>query len=273
MKIGLALGGGSARGLAHIAMLEAFDELGLQPVVIAGCSMGALIGALYAGGMSAAEIREHALRLLSNKIEFARHVFGAKQARLGDIFSLGGLLSLKLDGPKLVEIALPDHLPKNIEDQRIPLRVVTTDYEAMQEVVFTSGSVVQAVGASIAIPGLIAGPRINGHIHVDGGVKNPVPFNHARADITVAIDVTGRPKPILKGTPSNLELAVGSLLITFNELAELRRAQNPPEIYITPEVEGFRPADFFKVKDILKAAEPAKERLKRSLDLRVKSLP
>ena len=274
MKIGLALGGGGARGLAHIPMLEAFDELGLKPTVIAGSSMGALIGAAYAGGMSGRELREYATKLLSNRMDMARHVFGAKQSRLGDIFSLKGLMSLQLDGQKLVDIALPDHLPQNLEEFSIPLKVVVTDFELMEEVVLTSGPVLQALGASIAVPGLIAAPRINGRIHVDGGVKNPVPFNHATEgmDIVVAVDVTGRTRPITKAQPSNLELAVGSILIMFHELADLRRAQAPPDIYISPAVDQFSSGDFFKVKEIFAAAAESKDRLKKSLELRIKSL-
>ena len=274
MKIGLALGGGGARGLAHIPMLEAFDELGLKPAVIAGCSMGAIVGAAYAGGMTALEIREHAIRLLSNKIEMARHVFGAKQARLRDIFSLKGLTSLHLDGKKLANIALPDHLPQLVEEQKIPLKLVTVDFERMEEVVLTSGSILEAVGASIAIPGLISAPRINGRIHVDGGVKNPVPFNHVTdgMDLVVAIDVTGKPKTISRVHPSNIELAVGSLLIMFNELAQLRRVRSPPDIYISPEIDGFGAGDFFKVKEIFAASEKSKDQLKRELELRVKAL-
>ncbi len=272
-KIGLALGGGAARGLAHIPMLEAFDELGLKPSMIAGCSMGALVGAAYAGGMSAREIRDHAERLLANRMDMARHVFGFKKTRLGDIFSLKGLSSLQLDGQKLADIALPDHLPQLIEDQLIPLKVVATDYERMEEVVFTSGSILQTVGASIAIPGLIAAPRIDGRIHVDGGVKNPVPFNHVTEgmDYVVAIDVTGRLKPVLKAHPSNLELAVGSMLIMFHEIADLRRRQAPPDFYVSPDVDHFGSGDFFKVKEIFAAAAPAKEKLKRALDLRFSS--
>ena len=266
MKIGLALGGGSARGLAHIAVLEAFDELGIKPSVIAGCSMGALVGALYAGGMPARDIRDHAMRLLANRVVFARHMLGAKQGRLRDLFSVRSLTSLRLNGVRLADVAIPDHLPRLIENQKIPLKIVATDYEDMAEVVFETGSVIEAVGASIAIPGLIQGPRIGGHLHVDGGVTNPVPFNHARADITVAVDVTGRPRPLVRKSPSNIELAVGSLLILFNELADLRRAQNPPEIYRTPAIDRFGAADFFKVQQILAAAQPAKDELKRALE-------
>lgn len=273
-KIGLALGGGGARGLAHIPMLEAFDELGLKPSLIAGCSMGALVGAHYAGGMSGQEIREHATNLLSNKMQMARHVFGYKHTKLGEIFSLRSLISLHLHGQKLADIALPDHLPKLLEDQKIPFKVIAVDYERMAEVVLTSGPVLQAVGASIAIPGFIEAPKINGRIHVDGGVKNPVPFDHASEgmDFVVACDVTGRPKTSGRVNPSNIELAVGSLLIMFNELADLRRARSPPEIYIKPNVDHFGSGDFFKVREIFAAAEPAKEKLKRALDLRINSI-
>lgn len=271
-RIGLALGGGGARGLAHIPMLEAFDELGIKPAVIAGCSMGALVGSAYAVGMSGKELREHAIRLLSKKMDMARHVFGTRQAKLGDIFSLKGLMSLQLEGQKLADIALPDHLPQNIEDLAIPFKVIATDFERMQEVVLTSGNLLEAVGASIAIPGLVAAPKINGRIHVDGGVKNPVPFNHASEgmDIVVAVDVTGRPKPFQHAHPTNIELAVGSLLIMFHELANLRRAQSPPDIYIDPDVDQFGSGDFFKVNEIFAAAEPSKEKLKRALELRLK---
>ena len=274
MKIGLALGGGSARGLAHIPMLEVFDELGLKPTVIAGCSIGALVGAGYASGMRGKDIRDHATKLLSNRIDMARHIFGARQTRLRDILSLKGLMSLHLSGEKLVEVVLPEAVPQLLEDLKIPLKVIATNYNDMEEVVFTTGPVIQAIGASIAIPGLIAGPRINGKIHVDGGVKNPVPFNHVLdgMDLVVAVDVTGRPKPFRRAHPSNLELAVGSLLITFNQLAELRRQHAPPDIYIVPEIDQFGAGDFFKVKDIFAACEPAKDRLKREIEIKIKSI-
>ncbi|HUF44571.1 MAG TPA: patatin-like phospholipase family protein, partial [Aestuariivirgaceae bacterium] len=75
LRIGLALGGGGARGLAHIAMIEAFDELGLKPAIIAGTSMGALIGAAYASGLEGRLIRDHAERVLANKVQLARLLF------------------------------------------------------------------------------------------------------------------------------------------------------------------------------------------------------
>jgi NTE family protein len=271
LKIGLALGGGAARGLAHIPMLEAFDELGLKPAVIAGSSMGALVGAAYASGYSARDLRQHALSLLSKRMDMVKHIFGAKKLRPQQLLSLQGLTSLHLEGQVLADIALPDGIAKTIEETIIPLKIIATDYVDMIERVMVRGSMLEAVGASIAIPGLVAGPVIDGHVHVDGGVTNPVPFDHVRdgVDFVVAIDVTGKPKPAHGGYPSNIELAIGSLLIMFHQQAELRRALNPPDIYITPDVDQFGSVDFFRVQEIFAAAGPAKERLKRSLDLRL----
>jgi NTE family protein len=272
-KIGLALGGGGARGLAHIPMLEVFDELGLKPSIIAGSSMGALVGAAYACGMTAKDMRVQTEKILSNRMGAARYVFGTRGSKIGDIFSLQGLLSLHFHGEKLVDLALPDSLPKNIEDTAIPLRIITTDFERMEERVISKGNMVQAIAASIAIPGVISGPKIEGHIHVDGGVTNPVPFNHVREgmDIVVAIDVTGQPKAFARSHPTNMELAVGSILIMFNQLAELRRAASPPDIYIRPEVANFSTREFFKPREIFEAASLSKDKLKRSLELRLNS--
>ncbi len=266
-RIGLALGGGAARGIAHIPMLEAFDEMGIKPSVIVGCSMGALIGAAYACGIPASELRERAQRLLSNRLDAMKYVFSTRQSKITELLSLKGLSTMHLQGEKLVGLALPDELPANIEDAAIPLRIIATDFEQLEERVFTSGPMVQAIAASIAIPGIITAPLIEGRIHVDGGVTNPVPFNHARdgADIVVAIDVTGRPRMTPGRHPTNIELAVGSLLIMFGKIAELRRAQGEPEIYIKPGIESFGTGDFFRAREIMDASTAAKDELKRKL--------
>jgi NTE family protein len=269
--IGLALGGGSARGLAHIPMLEVFDELGLKPSVIAGCSIGALIGAAYASGMTAKEIRQRAEMLLSNRIDAMRYVFGSKRTRLSDLLSLKGLASFHIQGEALVGLALPDTLPEMIEDLPIAFKVVTTDYDAMEERVFDRGPLVKTVAASIAIPGVILGPKFDGHVHVDGGVTNPVPFDHVRQgmDIVVAIDVTGRPRPPARAHHTNMELAVGSLLILFHQVADLRRAAAPPDIYVSPSLEAFSGADFFRAQEMFQASQVTKDQLKYELEKRI----
>jgi NTE family protein len=271
-RIGLALGGGSARGLAHIPMLEVFDELGIKPAMIAGCSIGALIGAGYASGMSAAEIRSHAETLLENRISAMRYAFGAKKVRIRDLLALRGLGSIQLQGEKLVDIVLPDSVPRNIEDTAIPFKVIATNYDRREERVFTTGNLTKAVAASIAIPGVILGPKFDGQVHVDGGVTNPVPFDHVRqgCDIVVAIDVSGRPRPPARTHHSNMELAIGSLLIMFHQVAELRRALSPPDIYIEPSLDKFRGADFFRAREMFAVAEKDKDALKWELEKRIR---
>jgi NTE family protein len=263
IRIGLVLGGGGARGLAHIPILEAFDEVGVKPAMIIGSSMGSLVGAAYASGMSGHDLRRHATRLLSNRVDMLKHVFGDMKINPMELLSFSGINSLHVSAEQLVRIALPLTIPERMEDLQIPLKIVATNYNSMQEHVFESGLLRQAVAASIAIPGVISGSMIEGNLFVDGGVTNPVPFNHlmGKVDKVVAIDVTGRPREVNGKHPSNLEVAVGSLLIMFNQVARLRRATNPPDIYIEPDVSRVGAGDFFKVAEILSAAEGAKQKL------------
>ncbi len=273
-SIGLALGGGSARGLAHIPMLEVFDELGIKPSVIAGCSIGSMVGAAYAGGMSAKEIRERAEMLLANRVGALRYAFGEKRISPFDLLALKGFASLHLQGETLAGLVLPETLPALIEDLPIPFKVISTDFDTMEERVIESGPLVRAVGASIAIPGVILGPEYDGHAYVDGCISNPVPFDHARLgmDIVVAVDVTGRPRAANGASRTNMELAVGSLLILFHQVAGLRRAISPPDIYIRPAIETFSGGDFFRIKEVMEQAATAKEQLKRELEKRITAI-
>lgn len=274
VSIGLALGGGSARGLAHIPVLEVFDELGIKPKVIAGCSIGSLLGAAYAGGMSAREIRERAELLLSDRIGALKFAFGQKRINPFDLLALRGLASLQVHGEKLAGLVLPETLPGLIEDLPIPFKVIATDFDAMEERVIESGSLVKAVGASIAIPGVILGTQYDGHSYVDGCVTNPVPFNRVRddMDIVIAVDVSGRPREANGKNRSNMELAVGSLLILFNQVASLRREISPPDIYVRPALDSFSGGDFFRIKEVIEQAQPAKDKLKRELEKRLTAI-
>ena len=273
-SIGLALGGGSARGLAHIPVLEVFDELGIKPKVIAGCSIGSLLGAGYAGGMTAREIRDRAELLLSNRIGALRFAFGQKRVNPFDLLAMRGLASLHVHGEKLAGLVLPETLPDHIEDLAIPFKVIATDFDAMEERVIETGSLAKAVGASIAIPGVILGTQYDGHAYVDGCVTNPVPFNHVRngMDIVIAVDVSGRPRDANGKHRSNMELAVGSLLILFNQVASLRREISPPDIYVRPAIDSFSGGDFFRIKEVIEQAQPAKDQLKRELERRLTAL-
>ena len=101
-----------------------------------------------------------------------------------------------------------------------------------------------------------------------------MPFDHVREgmDIVVAVDVTGRPRPPVRPNHSNMELAVGSLLIMFHQVAQLRRAASPPDIYVSPPLDAFSGGDFFRFKEMLDAAQPAKDALKRDLESRIRRI-
>jgi NTE family protein len=268
-RIGLALGGGGARGLAHIAMIEAFDELGLKPAVIAGTSMGALIGAAYASGLEARAIRDHAERVLANRAQLARLLFSP-----GDGHGVLDLIEFKLFGPMMVngetlaKVVFPPGVADFVEATPIPLKVIATDFFARREVLIENGPMGAAVAASIAIPGVISGSRIDGRLMVDGGITNPVPFDHlhAASDIVVAVDVIGGPVERPAKEPSNLDLALGSSQVMMRQVARLMREKRAPDIYIEPLVDQFRVLEYFRAHEILTAAAPAKDELKRQLE-------
>jgi len=195
--IGLALGGGAARGLAQIVVLEALDELGVRPSVIAGCSIGALLGAAYASGLSGREIRDHALSVLGSPGAAARHLFwsGGKDEK-AKALNLGLFRPVSLNGLGLVQLVSPPGMAKRVENTAIPFAVSATDFFAGREVTIEAGDMEEAVAASIAIPGVIEAPRRGGRVMIDGAYTNPVPIDQVRTygcDILVAVDVTGMP--------------------------------------------------------------------------------
>ena len=274
MKIGLALGGGSARGLAHITVLQAFDDLGVKPVIMSGCSMGALVGAAYASGISAKDIAEHACSVLDNRIEAVRHIFTANKGNLFDLLNFKGLGAVHVDGKHLADLVMPKGTAERVEDTSIPFKVVATDFYNQEQHVFVTGDMAEVVAASIAIPGVISAPEINGRLFVDGGMTNPVPFDLIRdeADFVVAVDVTGRPIRQPEKHPSNIELATGAMLTMFRQIAVIRRELAPPDVYIEPNVEDFGAGDFFSIREILHAARPARDELKRALEAHINAV-
>jgi NTE family protein len=266
--IGLALGGGSARGLAHILMLEVFDELGVKPAAIAGTSIGAILGSMYAAGMSAAEIRTFAEELLSSRSE----VF----MRLAKSYDgLSSLWSFKrpsvVDGVTLFELLMPPQIRCDFSSLKIPFAAVAVDYYAMEPVVIEHGPVIPAIAASSALPTILKPVTIGGRIMVDGGYANPTPWDvvQSRGDVsaTVAVDVTGQTD---LGTPdalpSTLDAWVGCTQILFRSVTREKLKQRPPDVMIRPSVGTFGTMDFTRIRDIFAAAAPAKDELKRALE-------
>jgi NTE family protein len=173
----VALGSGSARGLAHIGVLRALQEAGIAVHCVAGTSMGAVVGAVYASG----KIERMAERL--RKLDWAGIV-----ALLDPVFPRAGLI----DGQRVAEFVRA-HVPGAlIEDLALPFAAVATDWETGAEVVARSGDLTEAVRASIAVPGIVTPVRSNGRLLVDGGLVNPVPVSVARAlgaEVVIAVDL------------------------------------------------------------------------------------
>jgi NTE family protein len=264
-RIGLALGGGSARGLAHVPMLEAFDELGIRPAVIAGTSMGAICGAAYAAGLSGAELRQEMLAIFGKRRHLLRHLAG--KMRHG--YALWSLRHpTVIDNVTLFEMLLPEALRCDFGSLRIPFLAVAVDFYAMEQVVLDSGPLIPALGASSALPSLARPVTLDGRLLIDGGYANPVPYDviAERVDVTVAVDVTGSTQ---SRSPRGLDLVSGATQILFQAVVREKLKRAPPDIFIKPEVGTYGSLDYFKVRDIFRAAEPAKDLLKAKLYQRI----
>ena len=269
-RIGLALGGGSARGFAHVLMLEAFDELGVQPAIIAGTSMGAICGAAYAAGHSGAELRGELIAIFGKR----RHFWSRLAGKLGGGFA--NLWSLRfprlLDNVTLFEMLLPDAMRRSFDELRIPFLAIAAAFYAMEQVILDRGPLIPALAASSALPSLARPVVLAGRVLIDGGYVNPVPYDVImdRADITVAVDVTGDTtrRPGAR-TPRTLEAVTGATQLLFHSVTREKLKSVAPDIFIRPDVGGFAALDYFKVREIFAAAEPAKEVLKRKIAQRL----
>jgi len=183
-KIGLALGGGSARGLCHIGVLKILHRYGIYPDYVAGTSMGAVIGAMYAAGHSPEEIEEIAKTTdWKNIIDFTLPKAGLVQGR------------------KVENMIRTSVFNKKFKNLDIPFKAVAYNLSNHQQVLFDRGDVAKAVRASLSIPGLFAPVKIGKNTYVDGGISNPTPFDVVRemgADIVIAVDLFSK-QSIIKG--------------------------------------------------------------------------
>jgi NTE family protein len=264
--IALALGAGGARGLAHIEVLEALDELGVRPVAIAGSSIGAVLGAAYAAGVSGRDIRGHVLMMLRNRAEVMSRLLRARVGRMSDLFTTFANPVL-MDAEILLDLFWPDAVPDTFEELGLPLTVVATDYHGRCEVTFGAGALAPAVAGSMAVPGLVRPVQAGGYILVDGGAVNPLPYAHlfATGAFTLACDVAGGPPDQLGRIPTPFEAMFGAAQIMQRSITNQMLKVRAPDLIVRPEIGSFRALDFFRAKDILRAAAPVKELIKRSL--------
>ncbi len=227
-RIGLALGGGAARGFAHVGVIQVLEEAGIKPAYVAGTSAGSLVAALYASGRNGAQLQQVAETM--------------EEAAFTDwtlpFFSRG-----MLRGEALARYVNAQIGNKLIEDMPVPLGIVATDLNSGQGVLFQRGDTGSAVRASSAVPSVFLPVRIAGREYVDGGLVSPVPVRYARqmgAELVIAVDISSSPE----GNPAGDTLQI--LLQTFAIMGksinsyELRDA----DLVIRPALPGVKGSDF-----------------------------
>jgi NTE family protein len=226
LKIGLALGGGAAKGFAHIGVIKMLEASGIHPDVVAGTSAGSVVGALYASGMDAFQLQQTA--------------FGLDEAKIRDVRLFSGGL---VQGQALQDYVNQLVGQRSIEQLKIPFAAVATQLETGQRTVFVRGNTGQAVRASSSIPGVFEPVEIRGKHYVDGGVVSPVPVDAARqlgADFVIAVDISTKPSG---SNPQGMVNIVGQTIAIMGQqlgAQEMARA----DVVIRPNISGIGPTDF-----------------------------
>lgn len=239
IRVGLALGGGAAKGFAHIGVIKMLEANGIQPVVVAGTSAGSVVGALYASGMDAFQMQEQA--------------FALDEAKIRDVSLFSGGL---LKGQKLQDYVNELVGDRTMERMPKPFIAVATRLETGTRTFFNSGNTGQAVRASSSIPGVFEPVQIGKWRYVDGGVVSPVPVDAARslgADLVIAVDISTK----APGTAPTHMLGIvnQSIAIMGQRLGaqELARA----DVVIRPKVKDIGPADFEQRNNAIMQGEKA----------------
>jgi NTE family protein len=262
----LALGAGGARGLAHIAVIEALDEMGLRPAAVSGSSIGAVIGAGYAAGLSGRTMRRHLIRLAHDRGEVLRKVMAARAVAWSEILGAGFGNPLVVDAGKFYDAFLAELLPERFAELTIPLILLTADLHAREAVTFRDGPLKPVVAAAIAIPGLVRPVELDGRVLVDGGVVDPLPFGCLRgtADVIVAIDVSGGPAET-HVVPDPWESLFAAISVMGHTIVSHKLKEGAPDLVLRPNVGIFRMLDFFQASAILRAADGIKAEVKEKL--------
>ncbi len=225
-RIGLALGGGAARGFAHIGVLQVLEEQGIKPDLVVGTSAGSLVAALYAAGKTPTELQSMAMTLDESSI--TDWVFPGRSL---------------LKGEALARFIRTQTAGKQIEGMRLPLGIVAADLQSGAPILFRKGDPGTAVRASSAVPAVFEPVRINGREYIDGGAVSPIPVRFARqmgADVVIAVDISAIPQG------QSTRRAVDILLQTFNIMGHAISQHELAEadVVMRPKLEGIGSADF-----------------------------
>jgi NTE family protein len=251
--IGLALGGGAARGFAHIGVIQVLEEAGIRPDLVIGTSAGSLVAALYASGKSGAE-----LATLAQSMD---------EGAIADwSFPGRGLIR----GDALARYVREHTGGKRIEQMKLPLGIVATDLDNGQGIVFRVGDTGVAVRASSAVPAVFQPVRIGAREYVDGGLVAPVPVRYARqmgAQLVIAVDISEPPDGAATGDPVRMLLQTFSIMGRSINQFELAKA----DVVLRPKLAGVSGADFSARSRSIKAGRDAALAMLGELRLRILS--
>jgi len=266
--ISLALGAGGARGLAHIHVLRALEELGIRPVAVSGSSIGSIIGAAYCAGITSDELVAEIESGLDDPLGLLRDMTRINRESFTSFFKKGGFRFGQLDLERLLEGVLPDEFPRTFEELEIPLKVSATDYYGECANIFDEGDLRFAVAASSAIPGVFLPVEKDGRFFIDGNATDPCPISvvHDLADHVVAVDVTGGATGDPTESPGlfGVNYVAGQLM--QKSIVRTNAAKHSNTVLLCPPVDEFFALDFHKAREILAETEALKEQAKTTID-------
>ncbi|KRB31793.1 MULTISPECIES: patatin-like phospholipase family protein [Mesorhizobium] len=264
---GIAFGGGGARGLAHIHVIEVLDELGIKPVAIAGSSIGAIMGAGMAAGMTGKDIHDYARSILGRRAEVASRMWRARPGTIAEAMQNGIRVS-QFNVERILKAFLPEAIPETFAELKIPLKVTATDYFGHKLAVFADGDLHSALAASAAIPAVFRPVMRDGRLLIDGGIYNPVPFDLIEndADIIIGVDVVGAPEEVDRKQPTSVDLMFGATQLMMQSIIANKLKQCRPDILVRPAVSKYRVLDFLKIDALMSETADIKDQLKREVE-------
>lgn len=268
IKIGLALGGGGARGLGHIPVIAALEELGLKATGVAGTSIGSLVGAAYASGMDAKTMSEYFLETFSKKSAVAGRLWTIKPTSFKEFWAHGVRIS-QFDLEAILSAFLPKDIPTDFSGLSTPLHAVAVNLLAAQMVVLKEGALNSALAASAAIPGLFKPVHRNGLLLADGGMYNPIPFDciPGECNVVIGVDIVSLNARRFKSsrTTSTIGALMAANTCSQKALIAARLMVQRPDLMLRPPIDGILILDFLKTKEILETVMPYKEQAKREI--------
>ena len=244
-RIGLALGGGAARGFAHVGVIQALEEAGIRPELVAGTSAGSLVAALYASGKNSAQLKKVAETM--------------EEAEITD-WMIPILNRGALRGEALARYVNTQVAGTAIENMKMPLGVVATDLQSGEAMLFRRGSTGTAVRASSAVPGVFQPVKVGNHEYVDGGLVSPVPVKQARemgANFVIAVDISSDPEGNLADDTFQILMQTFAIMGKSINSYGLKEAN----LVVRPALTGVKSADFTARRRSIEAGHAAMQKL------------